>query len=426
MRFSSIFRVLGRFGSFQNRSRPSKKSHRTEFEKLEERKVLSANFPAFINGNFTLGDASGASPYALNSTFRLESNPNSDKTVYLDFNGHFSNGNDWRHSINFPNYNTTGSAGSFSQAELTQIQTIFQNVAEDFLPLDVNVTTRDPGSAALTRSNGGDDEYGIRVVLTQATAGVGNNVGGLARVNSFTDQQDTPVFVFNKGTANAATTVTHEVGHSLGLDHDGVGSTQYHPGTGSGETSWGPLLGAPYFRSLTQWSNGDYNGATNREDDLRVITRSATGVDRASDDVGDTFGKADSLARNGEQVNDWGTITSRGDVDVYRFTVGRASVDLDIKPFQESGNLDVLAKLYSSDGTLVASSNPTNRVSAGISRTLSAGTYYLTVDGVGKANAYSDYGSLGFYTISGTIDPLANNSENNRSSNTGNNVTRTL
>jgi len=34
---------------------------------------------------------------------------------------------------------------------------------------------------------------------------------------------------------------------------------------------------------------------------------------------------------------------------------------------------------------------------------VSAGTYYLAVDGVGKSGAYSDYGSLGFYSIEGTI-----------------------
>ena len=403
-----------RFFNFLSASRRSnrlrKRSHQQtalyRFEKLECRNLLTSIFPAYIDGNLDLGNADGDSPYALSDTFRLESNPDSDKIVYLDFNGHFSVGNDWNHAINFPSYNTDGSASSFSNAELTQIQEIFQSVAEDFLPFDINVTTRNPGEAALTNSGGRDDSYGIRVVLSQITAGFGTGTGGLAIRNSFTDRQDTPTFVFNKGVNVAATTASHEVGHTLGLTHDGLGDLEYHPGVGRGETSWGPLLGAPFGENLTQWSNGDYEGSTNRQDDLRVITRSATGVDFVSDDVGDSFETAHGLSRDGSTVFDWGTITSRDDVDVYRLNVGRVDLDLSIEPLQRNGNLDVLAQLYSSDGTLIATSNPADLISARFSETLSPGTYYLTVDGGGKEGVYSDYGSLGFYSISGTIESL--------------------
>ncbi|WP_216905048.1 zinc-dependent metalloprotease, partial [Synechococcus sp. CCY 9618] len=82
--------------------------------------------------------------------------------------------------------------------------------------------------------------------------------------------------VFNRGDYSAAATASHEVGHTLGLTHDGAGSTEYYAGHGgTGPTSWGTILGAPYLgddENLTQWSKGEYYGANNSQDDLAVIT----------------------------------------------------------------------------------------------------------------------------------------------------------
>ena len=74
------------------------------------------------------------------------------------------------------------------------------------------------------------------------------------------------------------------------------------------------------------------------------------------------------------------------------------------------GNLDVLAELYDAAGRRVAMDNPPDDIGATLSATLPAGRYFLKIDGVGKgkprdalAPGYSDYGSLGQYTFSGTI-----------------------
>ena len=87
-------------------------------------------------------------------------------------------------------------------------------------------------------------------------------------------RRDTPVFTFNKGVRNGGMTNSHEIGHALGLVHDGLDDRTYHPGTGSGDTGWGPILGAPFGKRVTQWSNGDYTGATSSQEDLDVITNS--------------------------------------------------------------------------------------------------------------------------------------------------------
>ena len=68
--------------------------------------------------------------------------------------------------------------------------------------------------------------------------------------------------------------------------------------------------------------------------------------------------------------------------------------------------LDIQLDLYNSAGSPVVSDNPLADVTASISQTVPAGTYYLKVDGVGAGavlgTGYSDYGSLGTYRITGT------------------------
>ncbi len=396
------------------------------YESLEERCVLSgyplapegsgndgqfesnAHIPVYVDGEFSFGDLNAQFPFGKDNTFDLESNPNATKTIYLDFDGHHSINNLWGHNIVFPAFDTDGDDSSFSDAELSQIQKQFLHVVEDFLPFEINVTTKFPGLDALIRSGVGDDTWGTRAVNTQYTNGFGEGFGGIAHLNSFNAAVDDPVFTFNKGINAGGMTNSHEVGHALGLRHDGLNSATYHPGVGTGETSWGPIMGAPFGKNVVQWSQGDYAGATNFEDDLAIITKAANGVQFVGDDHGDTTLNATLLDVQGDvNLSGWGIISSRTDNDVFSFATGAGSVVINVDALTQNPNLDVEATLIDSAGQVVAVSNPVGSVSASFNLTLAKGTYFISIDGVGKAGVYNDYGSLGYFEIDGVVvDPI--------------------
>ena len=80
-----------------------------------------------------------------------------------------------------------------------------------------------------------------------------------------------PGLVFNTSLTGVSEAISHEFGHNLNLNHDGTNGSSYYSGHGSGAVSWGPIMGASYNRSVTQWSQGEYSGANNSQDDLAVI-----------------------------------------------------------------------------------------------------------------------------------------------------------
>lgn len=372
-------------------------------EQLEDRFLLSAILPVYVDGVFSFGDPNSDAPYGLENTFKLASRPGATKTIYMDFDGHHSTGNSWGHDIMFPAFDRDGNPGSFSNNELIEIQRQFQAVVEDFLPFDVNVTTIDPGVDALINSGGADDAWGIRSLATQATDGFGNGIGGVAFIGSFDWNEDAPAFTFNKGPSVGGMTHSHEVGHALTLRHDGLGGQQYHPGSGTGETSWGPIMGAPFNSNLVHWSDGQYPNSTNTEDDLVKIT-TENGFGFRPDDHGDaTFSATALTIVNETEASGWGIIGNRADKDFFSFSTGSGVVNFDINPFIDDPNLDIEAKLYNENGSLLATSNPLNQLGASFNLNLDAGTYYISIDGVGVNGLYTDYGSLGFFSIVGDV-----------------------
>jgi PKD repeat protein len=355
-------------------------------------------------------------PFPNDQTFLLESLPGANHTIYLDFDGHTTSGTSWAGggTIVSPPYDLDGNPSTWSQSELDRIQRVWQIVAEDFSPFAVNVTTKDPGTAALSRSGGGDTTWGSRVVIT-GDDWDNCGCGGFAYLGSFDDSVDEPVFVFNGSEAGIAEASSHEVGHAMLLSHDGYSGGAYYWGHGSGETSWAPLMGASYNVNVSQWSRGEYYSANNGEDDLAIIASlsNGNGFGYRADDVGNNNSTAQGLTLSGNSVSGNGIVERNTDIDVFEFTTGSGVVAIDIVPDSIQPNLDIVAQLYDATNNLIATSNSATSVSASFNETLSAGTYYLHIDGTGTGTplsnpptGYTQYGSIGQYTISGTIvDP---------------------
>ncbi len=208
--------------------------------------------------------SAGVPLVAYANTFRLSSNPTARTTIYLDFDGHTTQGTLWNDSImgaSFysPATNIDGNASSFSTAELTLIQQAWQRVASDFAPFDVNVTTLAPPDDWLIKTIGANDPNdGIRVVMSSYGPS-STTAGGIAYINSFNWDSDTPCFVYNTSLVGVSEAVSHEVGHTLGLSHDGtLSGASYYSGHGSGENGWASIMGVGYYQNVTTWDNGTF------------------------------------------------------------------------------------------------------------------------------------------------------------------------
>lgn len=332
----------------------------------------------------------------------LNSYPAAPAVILLDFDGIYLDGTVW----NFSGPLTLNSSGLSN----TQITEAFNRVAEDYRPFNINITTEESRYAAAPA------DKRMRVIISTSYEWYGSGAGGVAYVGSFKWGDGTPCFVFSSllgmSVKNIAEAVSHEAGHTLGLRHqssyDGSCNklSDYNWGQGSGEIGWAPIMGAGYYQNLTVWHNGPNSfGCNNTQSDLDIITSTYNGFGYRNDDRGNDF-TASSLASfdtNGLfTIN--GVIERTSDVDFFKFVLPVfGNFTLDAIPYNVgTGNagsdLDLKIDLYDQYQNLVGTFNPGNELNSIIDTILSAGTYYISVDGYGNMYA-SDYGSLGSYSL---------------------------
>ncbi len=328
----------------------------------------------------------------------LQSLPGAVATVYLDFDGEVVSGTRWAGGATI-----NAVPSGFSDEKITNIWRI---MAEDFRPFNINITTnRDIFEAAPVNRR-------MMCIFTSTdTAAPGS--GGVAFLNSFSsNRNDDPCWAYNSSTRSAGETGSHEVGHTLGLSHDGVPGNQYYAGHGD----WSPIMGWSVSKPIGHWSKGEYNNATTNQDDLAIISSDRNGFGYKQDDHGNTLTEASEIVVNATgEVNatqNAGIISIREDKDVFSFITSGGEIKFDIEPDPFYPNLNIEAKIINAQGEEIEISSPTRDLSASISATVAGGTYFLQIDGVGEGNlstGYSDYSSIGAYTISGSYAPGNNN-----------------
>jgi hypothetical protein len=333
----------------------------------------------------------------------LNSYPTAAATIYIDFDGHDVNSSMW-------NYGTPFSClpAAMTDAQITEA---FNRIAEDFRPFNINVTTD------LSKFLAAPLSQRIRVVVTPTSAWYAG-VAGIAYVTSFTWGDDTPAFVFSDRLGNnakkVAEAVSHETGHTLGLYHQSAYTStctltsSYHTGIGTGETSWGPIMGNVASRNATQWNFGPTpNGCAFLQDNLSIIT-TTNGFGYRPDDYADLYTSASPLVISNNVFSKAGVISTTADKDYFRLDLSlKGALKLNVTPYNvgtgnSGANLDVKIILQDAKGIEIRTFDIADSMHARIDTTLAAGTYYVIVDGTGNVNAGNDYGSLGAYTIDGT------------------------
>ena len=362
-----------------------------------------------------------------------------------------------------PGLDLDGNPSSFSSVEVAYATETWQAVAEAFSILDIDVTTEDPSLSSLSRSSINDINFGMTaVVSSSATWSQACNCGGLAYQPSFNQLALSPnglnimnpAFNFNKfdpksnsyiSAKDLGGIINHELGHTLGLTHDGTSPSanvktsnlEYYPGHGN----WAPIMGSSWGKAIRQWSKNEYRDGVPRSpgngcgeptggwwpkpsirDDFSIFA--CNDVFFRSDDYGNSIEDARTLStgesiakplRTSEKVLRLsGIIGPNDDKDFFKLILPKnIAVSISATPIANSPMLDVLLKIYDSNGVPFLSVNP--EMSKGSDgkplgldalmprRDFTAGTFYVSVEGTGSGSpldtGYSTYSSVGQYSI---------------------------
>ncbi len=396
--------------------------------------------PAAADSGAAAGPDAAALPVSpFPAALVFHSRPGAPNVLYLNFTGEDVTGTLWntelgRTTIPARAFSVDGDDTTFNDTEQGIIRRVWQRVAEDYAPFHVDVTTERPASFT--------SRTGMALITRHLDANgqpnPASDAGGIAYVNVFGSTlyaRYRPAWIYHdnlgNSEANIAEAVAHELGHNLGLSHDGkTDGTEYYTGHGSGDLSWAPIMGAGYQRNVTQWSRGEYYQANNSQDDLAILASKLT---YRTDDHGNTPATATAVVLSGRtnivsttpetdptnaQPANKGVLERPGDADWFSLVTGPGPLRLEVNPWlmasgTHGGNLDLLLELYDAGGTLLLTNNPPNTTPAVLATNLPAGLYYLAVRSTGAGDpfapaptGYTVYGCLGQYFLSGWVtDP---------------------
>jgi hypothetical protein len=338
---------------------------------------------------------------------KLNSYPEARATVYLDFDGELVQGSAW---------NWQGPINALPAAvSSTGITEIFARVAEDYRIFNLNVTTDSAIFAAAPLSQR------IRIIVTPTYQWYAP-AGGVSFVGSFTWGDNTPAWVFSgllgNNVKNIAEAISHEAGHTLGLQHQSTYNdtckkvAEYASGQGSGEIGWAPIMGVGYSKNLTTWANGtNAVGCNIYQNDIAIIAGSTNNFGLRTDDHANAPAIATEVTITAGNFTAEGLVNTDTDKDVFKFVIpSPTNFRLNAIPQNVGGanagaNVDIRVSVLNAQADTIGRYNPTDLLNAGLDSNLNSGTYYLVVEGVGNTNL-SDYGSVGFYSLAGSIGSI--------------------
>ena len=336
---------------------------------------------------------------------RLNSYASAPATIYLDLDGQYITGTSWNGDgpIN----------GQSPELPPEMIFQIFLRVAEDFRPFNLNITTD-----SLVYFQAPFDKR-MRIVITPTSSWYKAAAGGISYVGSFNWGDETPAWVFTdvlgKSPKYIAEACSHEIGHTLGLQHQSTydedcnKSAEYHEGQGSREIGWAPIMGLSYYKNFTTWHIGPNTiDCATIQDDIEIIAGEVNSFGFRTDDHGDSPPEATPLEMQGNNFQADGLINGSRDIDVFKISLGfSTNISLGCFPQNvgidnEGANLDIkILLLNSASDTIGAYDFPTS-LGVVMDTLLNSGTYYVAVASTSNIN-HSGYGSMGQFTLVGSL-----------------------
>lgn len=361
----------------------------------------------------------------------LSSLPGATRSLYLDFDGDFqttwtrTDSNQTYNNVNAGQFDLDNTLG-FSNAEASAMQKIWETVAEDYAPFNINVTTVVPPSfangAAVRVVMGGQFTAQLRTgpsttINISGNRFIADNTGnlvdtsGYASVGSYSDAQPNVVYVFAKyintwGTTDSegrtrdlkyvmATTASHEAGHSFGLVHHG----NYDVGTNITT----PIMGSNTQGDRSLWSS---YGTNNNIQQLTNLLGARADDYGNSYNTGTNFLFSNTSLIYGNSGSMKGIVSTATDTDWFRFTSSGATFNFNVSTLQFA-NLDARVEIYRITqnwwGTTtqlvyavdpqVNSFNPFSNLGASFAISLASGKYAAVV------RSHGGYGDLGNYTL---------------------------
>jgi PKD repeat protein len=157
---------------------------------------------------------------------------------------------------------------------------------------------------------------------------------------------------------------------------------------------------------VNQWAKGEYQGANRDQDNIVAIANPASGIPPIADDHGGTI--ATATAAPGVSLTGGGIISNSADVDIIKIAAGRGELTITPKVALTAPNLRLQIKVLDSAGTVIAThegdGSAGNMAPAPFTVALPAeGFYFIQMDGIGNGTGitegYTDYGSIGYYSL---------------------------